>query len=335
MASFKNVAQVLQTLGFEPMGGGCAGAWRGYAVSCMMVNYSQIQFEFAVRLDRKNREPARAAVQALKSAGLRATVVNKGSTVAFMTNFNKKTPLEQQVFLFLETAASALAGSGVFPAATCAVCGGSAPESLGFCKGSYQPVHAGCLQNQVSAAKEKAEDNRLGGSYLTGFLGALLGVIVGMIPNLLTIVFLDYVVAVLFALVPLAAMWGYRKLGGKDDAASIVIVVVLSLASALLMTAISAAADLSREYSARITETLPAIFSYVVTAEGLMALLQDSIVPLIFMVLGLWIAWRFLRQTNAVNVQNAEAAVQTLRRNPSYMARAGAPEQTSANSEVS
>ena len=317
MVKRTDVYQAFAAQGFAVAGQVCLGSFQGYALTLQPNGSSGYYLDAATRTPA-NDSTFRKAYKKVKPKSVTGIGATKTSA-RLIVAFRGKTPLDQQVDELLRSFTGALKEAGIAPAATCAVCGGAAPESLGFYKGSYQPVHAGCLQNLVTTAREKAEDNRMNGSYLTGFLGALLGAVVGTIPSILLIAFTDRIYAILFALIPLASMWAYRKFGGKDTGASIGIVVVLSFVAVLLMTAVAAAISVASEEGIPFLEILPAILAYVVTGEGFLALLQDSVIPLIFMVLGLWIAWRFLRQTSAVNVQDAEAAASTLRPNPAYM----------------
>ena len=310
--------QAFAAYGFETAGAFCLGSFEGYAISVHPYQTMSYNLDAAVRKPVDIRA-FRQAFRKVRPKGVTSITVTK-TTIRLVYGLRLKVPADQQVDELLRSFTGALREAGIAPAATCAVCGGAAPESLGFFKGAYQPVHAGCLQNLVTTARETAEENRLSGSYLTGFLGALLGAVVAIIPSILLIALTDRIYAVLFALIPLAAMWCYRKFGGKMDKASIVIVVVLSLLAVLLMTAVSAAVSISSEEGIPFFEILPFILAYVITVEGFLALLQDSIFPLIFLALGLVFAWRFLRQTGAVNVQDAEAAAATLRPNPAYMA---------------
>ena len=323
MITRNDVYQAFAAYGFETAGSVCLGSYQGYALSLQPNGSSGYYLDAATRTPA-NDSTFRKSYKKIKPRNVTGIGATKTST-RLIVAFRGKTPLDQQVGELLTSFTNALRETGIAPAGTCAVCGGAAPESLGFFGGTYQPVHAGCLQNLVTTAREKAEDNRQNGSYLTGFLGALIGAVVGILPSLLLIALTDRIYAALFALIPLAAMWGYRKLGGKTDKASIVIVVVLSFLAVLLMTAVSAAISLAQETGDPFLEILPFILGYVVTAEGFVALLQDSVMPLIFMVLGIWIAWRFLRQTGEANVQDAEAAAATLRPNPAYMAAPAYP----------
>ena len=47
-----------------------------------------------------------------------------------------------------------------------------------------------------------------------------------------------------------------------------------------------------------------------------MLVAQDSLVPILFMLLGVFIAWNYVKKTNTGTVQQIEAVQSTLRPNP-------------------
>lgn len=317
MASKYEVFRVLGSMGFEVFGQACVGCHRGYAIRVTSGSYDSCLADAAIRLDPKDKDTPRKLSDCAKQLRPRRTfmIVNKGQTVRVSVRFHGKAPLDQQVRELLDQIVSTLTAAGIPPAGTCAICGGASPESLALLN-SYQPVHAGCVHHLAQDTRENVENNRLNGSYLTGFLGALLGMLVGMIPNLLAAIYTDSIFSILYALVPLAAMWGYRKLGGKIDRVSIVIVVILSLASVFLMTALTAVFQIVHEYAVPFALALSLTMDYIFSAEGFPYLLQDSLVPLFFMAIGIWISWRFLCRTGESSVRDTETVVSSLHPNP-------------------
>lgn len=317
MASTFEIHEALDGMGFETLGSVSVGNYRSYAMSLLNGDNGYCAVTVAVRLDSKDSEIAAALMEAFKQCKPRRVygVRNKGASLILSARLDRETSVKQQLTEILEQIVSTLRKARVAPACTCAVCGGAGPESMALLNG-YQPVHAGCVRRLVGRAEEEVENDRIHGSYLTGIMGAVLGMIVGMIPNLLTIVFLERIYSLLFALVPLASMWGYRKLGGKRTGASLAIVILLSFISVLLMSLLSTAFSLMREYHVGFGEAFAATAVYVFSAGGISALLRDSLISILYMGLGVWIAWRFLNHTNAGTVRNAQAAAASLRPNP-------------------
>ena len=91
----------------------------------------------------------------------------------------------------------------------------------------------------------------------------LLGMLLGLIPNLLTIVFTERIYALLFALVPIAAIFGYKLLGGRMDRASIVVVILVSLLGVPVMIYFELVIYIVQEYGASLKEALSAALEVV------------------------------------------------------------------------
>ena len=90
----------------------------------------------------------------------------------------------------------------------CPLCLKPLCDAYALVKSEFQPVHAACVHAQSTDIKKSASSG-------LGWLGALLGGLVGTIPTLLAIFLLSYISAWLCALIPIAAFYGYKLLGGK------------------------------------------------------------------------------------------------------------------------
>lgn len=317
MAQGNPLFTALQQLGFETAGAVCYGRWKGYNVSFRLIQ-SYYQIDFAVRVDKKDASIRKNILKSAKEHGLPRGIgcVNNGHTITFTATFKRKDYAEQAT-LYLNACAAALRENGIAPADSCAVCGGRSPESLCFL-GSYQPVHSACVRGIVDQTRETAESNLENGSYLSGFFGALLGMLVGLIPSVLTILFMNTIYGLLFALVPLAAAWGYRKFKGKQTKGSIVIIIILSLLGVLVMQYLSLSLYIMQNTLYGAADAFSYSLAYFLSAEGFVSVLEDSIVHFLFMVLGIFIAWRYISQTNESAVKNAETVLGTLRQNPDF-----------------
>ena len=175
------VYSALKDLGFGQAGLNLYGTWGGYAVSVANLN-GGFHANIAVRLDKADKQTAKTVTDALRA--------HKTS---------KTDQFRNQINIIINQ----LRAMGIEPAPTCAVCGAGSPESLCLMGSTYQPVHRSCVENTAHEAAKKVEDNKANGSYLLGTLGAIIGALVGLIPSVITILAMEYIYAVLFALVPL------------------------------------------------------------------------------------------------------------------------------------
>lgn len=129
----------------------------------------------------------------------------------------------------------------------------------------------------------------------------------------LTVMLTEKIYALLFALVPLAAMFGYRLFKGKQSKASIGIIIVLSVIGVIVLQLAVATISVAQEYELGIAETASEVVPYFLSADGIGDLLSNSVMEFLFMALGIAVAWKYLAQTNAGKVATAEAVASTLR----------------------
>ncbi len=322
MVTPQTLFPVLAPLGFETVGAACCGTWRGYAVTVRGLQYSLFQLGFAVRVDKKNTVLNKTLKTALKAqlGKVFGGVVNQGNSLLFNLRFDEKSNLAEQFRVYAEAICQALAQNGVGPACTCAVCQGASPESLCLID-VFQPVHASCVQQKVVDAKDAAAENQQNGSYLTGTLGALLGALVGTIPTILLLLLSDTISAFLFALVPLAAMFGYRLFKGKSDTVSIVIIVIISILSVGFIALACIIWEIMDMFGCNLFQAF-SLIGYMLDWNDFFDILGSFWKGFLFMGLGIFISWSYLSKTNSTQTQNAEAQLSTLRPNPAFAQQA-------------
>ena len=140
--------------------------------------------------------------------------------------------------------------------------------------------------------------------------------LIGLIPNVALGVISDRIYALLFALVPLAAMWLYRKFNGKMSKGSIGIIIAVSLLGVFVMQFATLAIYIMQEYGTGLGQAMSLTAGLFADGEILGQILRESIMHFLFMGLGILFAWRYLNQTNGGAVTNMDAALATLRPNP-------------------
>lgn len=117
----------------------------------------------------------------------------------------------------------------------CALCGEEDWDSFALVKKRYVPVHQDCCERLRHRAQANAALNASGGSYLTGWLGALAGGLAGLLPTALTVWVWGQISAWLCLLIPLGAYHGYRLCRGRMDRMAVAATVVSSLAQVFLL----------------------------------------------------------------------------------------------------
>lgn len=318
MVNAQALYSALMQRGFNTVGNVCCGVWGGYAVSIVSIQMPVFQVSFAVRADKKDNALRTAVHQALRErVGKSVTgTLNAGDNFTITLRLGgKEAPLDQ----FAPAAdgiAEVLREKGLVPAQTCACCGRGGAESLCMVT-TFQPVHASCMEQKIQSVKADVESNQQNGSYLTGALGALLGALVGAIPAIAILLLTDTLYSILFALVPLAAMYGYRLLKGKNDKVSIVIVIVVSILSVVFMVFVLSVILLMREYSVSLGDALHYMFNYVDFSD-FMEIVVSFWQGFLFMLLGIAASWGYLSKTGKSQVADAELLMKTLRPNPMY-----------------
>lgn len=325
MATINDAFIAMSGLGFETAGKVCFGTWNNYAVLLRQGTGKNLFATFAVRLPkvmfdgRKElfREVKENSGNKLKPAGITKT------SISFSIPIGKAENLSGFLSTSLKILTDALRNACVAPADTCAATGESRPDSLCLITKdnvqSFQPVCAAAIRDKDLKTREKAEENQENGSYLMGFVGALLGMLVGLIPNLLSIIFASTIWSLLFALVPLCAMFGYKLFKGKMSKGSIVIVIVLSLAAVLLIPFFTLAYYVFHDYGAPLGSAIAYAADYMLDPSSFSDYAGQLPQLLLFMALGIWIAWKYMSgSTNSSQVTSVETQVATLRPNPVY-----------------
>ena len=133
----------------------------------------------------------------------------------------------------VEHMAKALQADRIPAPDTCPLCQKTDCDALAKVQDfGFGPVHRACLRK----AEKTLRPVRASGSRAHGLAGALLGTLVGLIPSIVTIVLLDRVFLLAYAIPPLCAFQGYKLLRGRmEPPAPLVTAVLFSLAATLLL----------------------------------------------------------------------------------------------------
>ena len=332
---------VLSSYGFKQSGQISYGSWNNYAAAVYKYLVNTCYVSLAVRLDKIPSDAKKSIRQTLKQAGKKYRLARLDKqTALFTAAFGKKDDLAQELPACLNLLTGALRAAGIGPADTCFKSGQPYPDSLCLVAigqfASCQPVRAAALREESAKVQQKTEENENNGSYLFGLIGAILGMLVGVAVNVLMIAATEKIYALLFALIPFAAMFGYKLFKGKLTKASLGIIVVLCLIALVLMPFVQTVIGVQQTVKKEFGRTLPLgdaidVARKVVAQKGFLKEISGDLVKyVIFMALGLLIAWNYIRrQTNVAQLGAEKALLDTLCPNPMY----SGGQQTSAQTE--
>ena len=195
-----------------------------------------VQMNFSVSFSQKiSKQFLKTVIKTLKPEmkAINRTVTPNVFTLELRIKDN--TMFSQKIDFLLETVDREARNAGYTTAVVCAICNQPNPDSYALYNSNYTAVHANCMQQKAETKIAKAQKNALNGNYVTGFLGAVIGGAVGLIPNILVAVLFNYIIAWLCALVPLCAYFGYKLLQGKMNYAAPIFSILVSIVSIPVM----------------------------------------------------------------------------------------------------
>ena len=208
---------------------------------------------------------------------------------------------------------AALKQKGVRPDTTCGICGRSGCDAVMFWDSHYSPVHAGCVHTIENQAKEQVEQNEVEGNYIAGIIGAILGAFVGVIPSLITIIFANSIWSVLFALIQLCICFGYKLFKGKTNKFMIVLTIILSVLSVFLIEfEVIMYALFIADYGIPFKEAFVYTLDAITRPNIIKTMMGDMLQYLIFVALGIWIAWGQITKTNGSLVKGFDEVKTTM-----------------------
>ena len=191
----------------------------------------------------------------------------------------------------------ALDTAGLIPAQECPYCGRSGCDTAAHYKSDYRTVHRSCLQNAFADSADKAEQSKQKGSYILGFIGALIGMLIGTIPSLLTIIFMEMEYALLFALIPICAYFGYRFFNGRMNKAALIVTILMAIVGVYVMMFEWAAFVDYVNYGLTLGDAVLDFLGYLMVLGNWALLTGDCLVEFLFAAIGVWVSWRIISRT--------------------------------------
>lgn len=202
-----------------------------------------------------------------------------------------------------------LTSLGYAPTPACPVCGEEYCDCAVYLNGAYRLSHRSCIADLAAKADSDLKNSAKKGSVLLGILGAFIGMLVGTIPNILSILAAEMEYSILFALIPICAYFGYKLLGGKmKKPIPLVVSVIMSVLGVFMLIFEVTTIFAMKEYGIEANEFFHLLGLLMADPERWSSILTESFQEFLFTALGVWVAWRTISSTPAQNKQNTAAA---------------------------
>ena len=193
------------------------------------------------------------------------------------------------------------------PPVFCALCNDVGSDTLAINNGVVNLHHKVCLENQVEEASVAFEEKELSPKILSGFIGGAIGGIIGSAPALIALMFFNYFVGFLFALIPLGTFYGWKILGGKlgklTTVFTIIYTILVSFAVWFASLVYSFQEVLADYYGLTFTfgESSQLLFDFFLGDPDVFFdyFLMDTLIAFGFAIIGIWFAWRQITTTDA------------------------------------
>lgn len=206
--------------------------------------------------------------------------------------------------------------TGIQPASACSQCGDGSTDDLVLRDGVIRPIHGHCKERMAQELLEKVEKNVSTGSMPLGILGAILGGLIGCLPNIFFIWLSDdfSYYPILYALIPLASYFGYKTFKG-----------VMSRGTPWIIMAISVICTVLQEYvfAYIILAQVTAMYTnygfgfadfrfYLKDADLQFELMLEILKGLLWCALGIVITWKQISKNNSHTIKEAEQIRQSV-----------------------
>lgn len=216
------------------------GTVNGVPFTVSVVTAKHLSITFV--LDRQiSADEKTAMCNSLNFAGVNGGA--NGYTVTVNVNVENDTEAPaavDAVFAAANAAVEAGRRVGISFGTVCPYCGRTDTDAVMYCEqrgaipAGYRAVHTECANSLRNAANEAKVNDE--GNYFTGIIGAIIGMILGVVLNVAVIFGTERIYAMLCALIPLGAFFGYKLLKGRMNSFAIVISIICSALGAVALT---------------------------------------------------------------------------------------------------
>ena len=250
---------------------------------------------------------------------------NDTGTLQIMERAFKKKKRIESIAAAAEAMPNILKQLGVYLNLLCIHCGQGSCDTYSLVDGVPKPIHSACAQRQIDQLIYEIEDNRINGGYGLATLAAFGGALVGAVPSFISIYVFDYLVALLFALIPLAAAFAYQRARGVANKFMPFIVSVWSLVAAVLLVFVNlyfwehqmwtySGHLLTLQYEWGFSGMMPVgmyidglVYDLINYADFRTDVLLDLGQVVFFCAIGIAISWKYMSRTNKAKIRELQA----------------------------
>lgn len=309
--TLKDLESRLQNLGFRVVADSLVGVYNGYPVTLDIVENNKGDGIVAAVTTDGNISGKTA--KAVKDRLPKGTSIIRNEPRRLIVACNA-TELEDPAALsmnMLEVMTSELrnAKNPRMAPSVCPICKKDNCDSFAYLDGVFTSTHRHCLVSGAQKNIENANKNESGGNYVLGTIGAILGALVGTLPSLLTIVFMEMEYGMLYFLIPMAAYFGYKLFRGKKGTKARIIVILATVAVyVMLMPTVYHIVSVQLGYNYTYWQDFVEYYSYI----PLSILLQENWFGLLFLIFGIGSSFKMLGTTNKSIVQDSNIVMESI-----------------------
>jgi len=226
---------MLRLTGFQQVGEGEPGAFGmigGFPVEAFVPKDGELHLRISASVNQLDRKAAKALQNAGKELdrNVKLTATTEMSTVQVVIKSQDEVEARNLFEKTKHQLEPILGDRELFePPAYCAICDGEGSDVLSRVHGQLAPAHRHCLERQKHEMMAQVEDKTNNPKTIQGFIGGLIGGLVGAVPAFIVLNIFQTFFFVLFALIPIAAYYGWKIFGGKLSRLTTVFVILYSI----------------------------------------------------------------------------------------------------------
>ena len=241
--------------------------------------------------------------------GKKLLIQKLDNSVSTVFIFSKKFE-DGNIMKYLNDITFALKDAQIYNEKKCYICLQDNVDSVFRNKKMMKNVHLKCAQQEIITDVELIESKKY--NFFTGTLGAFLGLFLGILPSIVTIVAMETIYSILIMIVPFAIFMVYKYFNGKPGIYALILNVALSFVAVILMRYISVIDEVYSTFGVDIATTFELTNSVFLSLEGIIDVIETSVLEFIFMGLGILVNWKMIATTHNKIIINERNRISTI-----------------------